>query len=262
MGGCIGVPGVDDEGLVNDEKIVRVMSESDEKFLQAVDVAARSFCGTTRTAPEGMLGWAYGGTSADGAPLGSGPSEVRLKWFRWLLTWSFTKAIRGGGAIYVLLADDDRVVAATVIYPPSTAKSYETTRCQFMSLVFAVGGPPTSEEAGAMDRLGAVEEVTHRLHEIHAPGPHIFVNIVAVDPDQQGHGFGGMFLGFLGKLADKLEVPMYLETTGDRNRAFYTNKANFNLAGALPVTLPGGHDPSNHAGDCLGMLRQPSSARV
>mmetsp|Transcript_6073 Transcript_6073/g.19068 ORF Transcript_6073/g.19068 Transcript_6073/m.19068 type:complete len:274 (-) Transcript_6073:205-1026(-) len=268
MGSCFGsLYDVDDEDVVGAFKernltVRRVASKEDPLFARALDVAARSFCGSTTSAPEGMLDWAFAGASAGGVPLKEAPTEARRKWFKWLLTWSLTKALSFGGAVYVLLEESERVVAATAVYPP-TVPTYGTTRWQFLSLALTVGAPPDADgKPGALDRLNAVEGVTSRLHETHAAEPHLFVYCFAVDPDVQGKGVGSVLLRFVCRLADKLQCPAYLETSGQRNQGFYSAKGGFSLAEAATLTSKDDakNDVAPFVDGCLGMLRPAAAA--
>lgn len=230
-------------------KIVRVLSTDDKLFTAAVELATRSFCGTTRAAPESLLDWAYTGASTMGKPLASAPTEAKTSWFFWIMRWALTKGA-ADGAIYVLV-DGDRVVAATSLYPPNDKPKYKTSNMDFVWLFFNVGSPPPTD--GAMDRLSVLEHAQHDLHGRHASEPHLYVHVFAVDSEVQGKGYGSELLGFIGRLADKWQTNAYLETAGERNKAFYTVKGGFKAVEAEPLVLKDSR--YDDAGGIIAMVR-------
>ena len=60
-------------------------------------------------------------------------------------------------------------------------------------------------------RFGAIGPVMKAAHDDAAPGPHWYLNCLAVAPGAQGRGAGGQLLSTLGVLADRDGVPIYLE---------------------------------------------------
>ncbi len=99
---------------------------------EAASVAARSFAGTTATAPEGGLDWCHGpelrggAITADGAlpcpPLSSSAGRERLRWFGNFCAVNFRVAVRHGGC-FALKNANGCVVACTVSYPPGVDRN-------------------------------------------------------------------------------------------------------------------------------------------
>lgn len=83
----------------------------------------------------------------------------------------------------------------------------------------------------ASNHLDATEAVNKRLdqldtfmklaHHEHTAGPHMYVNMLAVAPDAQGHGHAGMLMRAVSAIADEEHVPCYLECSGSRNASVY-----------------------------------------
>jgi len=68
--------------------------------------------------------------------------------------------------------------------------------------------------------MGA-NEIMERIHKKHVPEPHWYLAIVAVDPELQGRGLGSALVKEGLMQADQAHCPSYLETSEQRNLAFY-----------------------------------------
>jgi ribosomal protein S18 acetylase RimI-like enzyme len=64
-------------------------------------------------------------------------------------------------------------------------------------------------------------EAMAKVHHQHVPEPHWYLLIVGVDPELQGRGLGSALVKEGLKLADEAGCPCYLETSDERNLAFY-----------------------------------------
>jgi predicted N-acetyltransferase YhbS len=87
------------------------------------------------------------------------------------------------------------------------------------------------------------------MHDHHTALPHHYLGHLAVHPDQQGQGYGGLLLRHrLGKL-DAAGMPSYLEATGTRNatlyrRYGYTSQPPYAVDGdPSPLLYPMWRDP-------------------
>ena len=58
------------------------------------------------------------------------------------------------------------------------------------------------------------------MHLENANSPHIYIAILATDPQHQRNGYGGKLMRAAVRVADDAGLPAYLET-GDPNRKFY-----------------------------------------
>ncbi|MGI1848333.1 GNAT family N-acetyltransferase [Rhodococcus sp. SJ] len=123
----------------------------------------------------------------------------------------------------VWVSDDASAVAVWTI-PESTG----------MPEAFARIAGRVAELSG--DRAGAAAAAEEALAPLRPTEPAWFLATVAVDPDRQGSGLGGAVLDpGLGE-ARGAGVPAYLETSSERNVAFY-RRLGFDVVGA--VDLPG-----------------------
>ncbi|MFL1594995.1 GNAT family N-acetyltransferase [Rhodococcus ruber] len=86
------------------------------------------------------------------------------------------------------------------------------------------------------DRADTATAADEALAPLRPSEPAWFLATVAVDPDRQGSGLGGAVLAPGLREAREAGVPAYLETSSERNVAFY-RRLGFDVVGA--VDLPG-----------------------
>jgi GNAT superfamily N-acetyltransferase len=75
------------------------------------------------------------------------------------------------------------------------------------------------------------------IEERHPKPPHWYLAVLGTDPSRQGEGLGSAVLQPVLDECDRLEVPAYLETSTERNVAFYT-RHGFRVSDEL--TMPDG----------------------
>lgn len=97
-------------------------------------------------------------------------------------------------------------------------------------------------------RLLAYDEVARRLHRQYAPEPHWYLNIVGVEPSQQGRGIGSRLMAPMLARADNERMPCWLDTHEDKNVRLY-QRHGFEIAERAEVR--------GHAIPVYGMLRRP-----
>ena len=73
----------------------------------------------------------------------------------------------------------------------------------------------------AVARMTHVSEHNRRLRVQHVPEPHLFLSLLAVDPDHQGSGHGAALMRPMLERLDRDGVPCYAETTDEGVVAFY-----------------------------------------
>jgi GNAT superfamily N-acetyltransferase len=98
-----------------------------------------------------------------------------------------------------------------------------------------LGPPPRNKMTeGAGRRFGLFGPLMEALEEQALPPgtPHWYVLCFSVSPTAQGRGYGARLLRWLGRCADHNNVPILLETCGDRNRQFYEG-SGFELGAAV-----------------------------
>jgi ribosomal protein S18 acetylase RimI-like enzyme len=72
------------------------------------------------------------------------------------------------------------------------------------------------------------DDLVHQVHEATMPGPHWYLFLIAVVPDQQSKGIGTALLQPGVESADAQHLPCYVETHDERNIPFYL-KNGFDL---------------------------------
>ena len=107
-------------------------------------------------------------------------------------------------------------------------------------------------------RMAALDAGTQKLHKAHASTPHIFVQIVAVDPEEQGKGLGKKMMQAVIAIADEMKLPLYLECDGGKNEAFYT-KCGFANVGTEDLTASEKSGPAVFKG-LIAMRREVAHA--
>jgi ribosomal protein S18 acetylase RimI-like enzyme len=122
------------------------------------------------------------------------------------------------------------LVEATLRYGQVTAVSAEE-RLVGVSLVFAPDQYPYPPRAKAWMSVGPLSSgpliafryglVDAYLRRWHPNGPHHYLFVVGVDPDEQGRGHGGVLLGNLSDRADRDGLPCYLEADREDNVRLY-----------------------------------------
>lgn len=108
----------------------------------------------------------------------------------------------------------DGMAVAIWIPPGLTMTVGRMVRSGILMAPFQVGFRPFARFMGAL-------EIMERIHKTHAPEPHWYLGIVAVDPALQGRGLGSALVKEGLMQADQADCPSYLETSEQRNLAFY-----------------------------------------
>jgi ribosomal protein S18 acetylase RimI-like enzyme len=130
-----------------------------------------------------------------------------------------------------------------------------------LNLLCKHGLPPLKQMGDAkkgiekrFESLGVIEQVQRR----HAPGPHVYVQVMAVHPDSQGKGLCGKLMRQVNVYADKLKLPLYLETSGEKNVSVY-KRFGYQVVEQFTVECKKDPDNSKPHTDEFGMLRPAQS---
>lgn len=242
-----------------DFRIVRVWSKDDPRFDACVDVMARSFCGTTTTAPEPTIDWAYCNRDAAAAymPLPEAPSEARLAFYVWCSKFILMMTVSRGGTYALVDKASSAVVAATGTVPPGAPPIPNGTNCEVMSILSAVGEPPKDDtDQKSQKRMEACDAWMARIHkQCMGKQKHLYVQTFFSDPTFQGKGCGKALLKLVEALADADGVPAYLETAGERNAGFYAAKGGFVTQATAPIDA-GKLGTFDAAGGGVAMVRR------
>ena len=239
----------------NNFVVVRVDSEASGYFEGAVDVISRGECGTTETAPDPLLDWAYcGRTENICEPLPEAPSNHRNKWFRWLSHYLCLFGINRKSLYALVDKDSSKVVAATVVGPPRTIPFDRSADEMGRNLRKPPGGMDFAIDVLANNlRMKSLGTWQHKHLPGDGFGDFLYVSIFATSPEYQGQGCGTALIEFLGDLADVDHVESYLETAGVRNTNFYAKKGGFKVHAQSNIA------GFNHNGGAVSMKRAPNS---
>jgi ribosomal protein S18 acetylase RimI-like enzyme len=121
-----------------------------------------------------------------------------------------TYGLRFGG---VTQSHEGKAVALW-LPPGGKATAGRMMRCGMLGVPFRVG-------LGAFAKFAIANEIMGKLHTRHVPEPHWHLMIVGVDPELQGRGVGTALVKEGLARADQENVPCFLETSRERNLAFY-----------------------------------------
>lgn len=221
-----------------------MLDTSDQALLdEFINLIANSFCGSTESPPEAALSWTFDPTSSGGNPtnfLTSEPSAARTKYFKFLGGFMAHSGFRHGGC-FALKGPDGNLVAATVTFPPNSQHLHQTGFCEMMEIVQKMGGwakvgTPEIQGGDSEKRTTKLNQVMEESHKAHAPGLHLYVLAFATAIGQHGRGYGKELMSFLVESAGRMNVPVYLECSGEKNERFYENNG-FKMMQRYPLTF-------------------------
>lgn len=106
-------------------------------------------------------------------------------------------------------------IAVAIWIPPGRTMTVGgLVRSGMLTVPFRIGFGPFAKFMGA-------NEIMERLHKKYVPEPHWYLVMVAVDPEFQSRGLGTALVKEGLARADRANCPCYLETSEERNLAFY-----------------------------------------
>ena len=252
MGACGSSPGSKWEAATGDG-VFRLASASSPGFAEAVEVATRSFSGTASTDPERCIDWCVGERYA-----GKWDDPTRLEYFRWSARLVLAMTIRAGKSQTILCArapgTDDATGAICAVHLYASKPSGAGTLMRFVYFMTCVVGEPPWQRSDARiaARMSANDEAMFRSHRKHAPGRHVYVQMMAVDPKAQGLKLCSKLMRAVNRLADAWGVPCYLETSGERNVEVY-RRFGYEVVEKLKVPDP--EDPDDAFDEFFCMVR-------
>jgi ribosomal protein S18 acetylase RimI-like enzyme len=163
----------------------------------------------------------------------------RSKALRHLLRVPLDYGLRHG---HVTQSHDGRAVA--IWFPPDRPVTVGgMIRSGILAMPFRIGFGPFTKFMGA-------NGVMEGIHKKHVPEPHWYLLIVGVDTELQGRGAGTALVKEGLARADEMNRTCYLETSEERNLAFYQRLGFVVLQGA---TLGRGGPPA------WAMRREPQN---
>jgi ribosomal protein S18 acetylase RimI-like enzyme len=132
------------------------------------------------------------------------------------------------GLRYGRVTESNDGMAVAIWIPPGRAITASgMIRCGMLGVPFGIGFGPFARFMGANEVMG-------KFHKKYVPEPHWYLLIVGVDPDLQGRGLGSALVKEGLARADDTNCPCYLETSEERNLAFY-ERLGFVVVGTAPL---------------------------
>jgi ribosomal protein S18 acetylase RimI-like enzyme len=133
------------------------------------------------------------------------------------------------------IADEGRLRVGSVWLPPGQALPHllGLIRCGFIQMLLSNPNVPS------LRKFFALSAQIEKLHKEDVPKQHWYLMLLAVDPPDQGKGFGGAVLGQELREADMGGgVPCYVETSKVRNLDFY-QKQGFVIKREIAMSFGG-----------------------
>lgn len=157
-----------------------------------------------------------------------GPDDERRRWHYVRRTCGGeVRAIRRLGGAALVTRDDGRVSGSITWFPPTGRPE------ALLAMAVQAGGPVLAGPAVLIRSLQA----DARMKSVHCHEPHLFVSLLAVDPQRQRGGRGRALLNAAIAEARRLEVPTFLTTANPANLPYYRS-FGFEVTGE--VELPRG----------------------
>lgn len=97
-----------------------------------------------------------------------------------------------------------------------------------------LGGSPWLPGPSELSRSLHAARYTDEMHASAAPGPHWYLWVLGVEPENHGRGTGGRLLQTVIQQAREQGMPCYLETENPRNVPFY-QKHGFRLVREVAI---------------------------
>jgi ribosomal protein S18 acetylase RimI-like enzyme len=121
---------------------------------------------------------------------------------------------------------NDGMAVAIWIPPGRTITASGMIRCGLLGMALGIGFRPLAKFVGANKVMG-------KFHKKYVPEPHWRLLTVGVDPNLQGRGLGSALVKEGLARADDANCPCYVETSEERNLAFY-ERLGFVVIGTAP----------------------------
>ena len=256
-----GYPAELPDGVVLGPGVEILGEQSTAAVQETVDMASRSYAGTATAAPPTEFDWML-----PQFPDRADPAQQKERSHRcaatiaYCVNFGFVIGSRG----LVLIARDDaeakvKGVAVVHFYPegwtPSKNGMFAQTNAAMKAGKYVPWDKAQQEFTSEKGRDGALQKVLASLHGKHAAGPHIYVEILAVDPDAQGQGVGSKLMRTVSAIADAAKLPVYLECDSGKNQAVY-QKFGYATVGTEAVKFDDKGVVSEMPGEMCAMRRE------
>ncbi len=133
----------------------------------------------------------------------------RRAWIRWFHLRALTECLAVGGAFTLA---GGPAFGAIGLYPPG---AWPPKLANLLRATTMVPGPPPYR------LLTEGLWIEREIHRLHPPGPHLYVYVLGVHPEQKGRGLGGALLRHAASIARAAGVVGHLETSNPQNLSLY-----------------------------------------
>ena len=191
----------------------------------------RSFAGTKTTNAEAAVHWIAG------PHLSTLEDPERLAFSKFMM--SFAVATMGPGSSILCTRGSNEDMAGLMLIQQCKSAPKDSIMDLFRVIgafwaafrrgefpdTFAKGDAENKARKKALSkgfdkRTNKFFKMLKQMHLENANSPHIYIAILATDPQHQRNGYGGKLMRAAVRVADDAGLPAYLET-GDPNRKFY-----------------------------------------
>jgi len=208
-----------EKGFIVDPRICALTLEDE---LPTVDCLTESFLGSEDNEPEASSRWVLGQKYKDDFE-----SDELRSWYKWFKRWDFLESIHYGAVFGVRdLEDKAKILGCLCVFPPGSYEklgllSYNATLERMASIAPHYQRPQLYEQLTGARYAQFLQLMVVKHKEIMGSKKHWYVFLLGVRPEAQGKKIGKALLTFVASLADHDDLPVYIETVGDRNRSIY-----------------------------------------
>lgn len=148
-----------------------------------------------------------------------------------VLAWFFRAIVRYARRVGKV-RESEHGDAAAILLPPHKPRldNPQLIRAGLWQMAFRAG-------PGGFSRFLTMRRMLEERHDVDVGPRHWYVWLLGVDPPRQRQSIGGALLDSICADADRDGLPCYLDTTNERNLAFYTRHG---FAVVSESTLPNG----------------------
>jgi GNAT superfamily N-acetyltransferase len=135
------------------------------------------------------------------------------------ITHIFEFVANGGLKYGEILTLENAPESAAILLPSEHIKMtvWQQIACGGLKLCLCAG-------LGTVRRLSYFNDFSVKLQNRHMNERHRYLQLLGVDPDAQGQGYGGKVLDVILRRAKADHLPLYLETENQKNLPFYADR--------------------------------------
>lgn len=184
------------------------------------------------------------------------PDEKKETLVRFLLGWMNHRILTGATGVAVGVRQNGELLGTMTLKPSSNHKE---TILDILAGIWNCGWPPMYKDKEypphSRKRLESMAVVPKRREEVMSDAQNrwIYIQSIGVRKSGQGKGIGKRMLNVAIAAADKLEVPIFLETESEGNVAMYRH---FGFENAETLELSADGDTSDDAKFTMWLMRK------